>query len=211
MTVNVFQVELTGFTGGPGVNTWTFVNGAPIPGDPGAALTPGQVDSVAASLGTIYSGFNTYMQNDVTWTIRSESQEVDEVTGQLQNITSGENAPISGTGTATAVGPHFLMMKTQLRTDRFSDGRRIQGGPFIGPMTAERLSSGGSWLSTSLGVVETALSNGLAAAVAAGAIPVVWRRPRPASSPLGERPGTLGVVSASTVWSKPAVLRSRRD
>lgn len=201
-----FKVDLSGFSGGPGVNTW-FV------ADVTGGETPDQatVDGTAAALSAFYTTIAGFLQGDLFWTVDPSVAIVEATDGEVQSVLTVGTGPFSGQGTNVTPSAHFLMFKTQLRTGQFEDGRELRGGPFIGPIASNVLQADGNVVPANISTMNTALSDLAAAINTAGGLLVVYRRPRAASGTLPARAGSLAAVTSATIWSKPAVLRSRRD
>jgi hypothetical protein len=201
-----FKVDLSGFSGAPGVNTW-FV------GDTGLSAGPSQgtVDGTAVALDAFYEAVKGVIQSDVSWSVDPSVGVLDVETGVLDSIMAAAGGPFSGVATGINQGGHMTMIKTQLRTGSYNDGREVRGGPFIGPVVAA-VADGPGTLTPAVTLTMNNALTALAGAInSAGGLLVVYRRPRAAAPGVTARAGLLRAVTSATVFNKPAVLRSRRD
>jgi len=205
-TISHLKANLSGFSGAPGVNSWFVVN---VAGGPGLDVTA--ANAAGTALRQFYTGVTTHLQDDVTVTIDPEVINLDDINGQPQGSVSMDASLPAVNGVGASPASHASMMKLRLRTVEYQDGRRIQGGPFIGPIHGGAIQDSGDLTSAAQTALTSAATDLLADFVAAGLAGIVWRRPRPASSPLGARDGSSALVTSVGVFSRPAVLRSRRD
>lgn len=212
MGVHMMRVRAasSGWSGGPGLNTFYFNNGheggASEPADADAALC---VTRVQAAMTAIQGVFPT------SWhcVVSPQVDVLDCANGDLVNSLS-EDAPelIEGTNGA-GYGPTAVMLLARLNTGVFSDGNRIQGRVFLGPTAADSDASGTP--GTALTAAGAAFIEAIQDAGVSG-VPqlVVWRRPRAARGgehPLAARDGRTADVTSVVVPDKFAILRSRRD
>lgn len=210
MSVSQFQVVLGGRANGGGTNSWylTQLNAFPI----GSDLTPSQVDESRQALEGFYSDIGVYLADDLTLLFRSEVTTLDPVSGQTLGIISGSLGDSQGSGAGSAVSvSRATHLKLQVRTDTFSDGSRIQGGVFLGPLSDEAINAQGETSTAALNDVSAAAATALGSLASAGVGLTVWRRPRLASAPGGARDGEIALATQVSVWERLAVLRSRRD
>lgn len=200
------RAATTGWLGAPGLNTFYFECGDTSGSDEDATLCAVRVRD--AFLPTVLN-FPT------TWTC-NVSAVVDiltDTTGELTNsrvVTTP--APVVGTG-AGVFGPSPVTALLRLRTNTFSDGRRIQGRAFLGPIVANS-DADGSPVSSVLARFVTMGEELLDIGIGEGPSLVVWRRPRLFSEGPPEieaRVGSSARVITTSVPDKFAVLRSRRD
>lgn len=208
MTVMEYQVLIEGRPTGVAVNNWYIIDGA-LPGD---EPNSGTVDSAQSSLQTFYQAISSYMPNDALFRFPSAAMAINEVDGkpvaalvgtQPEDIVTG-----GGTGKNASLASH---LKLQTRTGQYSDGRELRGGVFLGPAANSIFNTDGLVAPTAITTVTNAGTNLLSDLSSSGNFLAVWRRPRSASSGLPSRPGSLAIVQSTTCWSRPAVLRSRRD
>jgi hypothetical protein len=103
------------------------------------------------------------------------------------------------------------MVKVQLRTGVFEDGREIRGGIFLGPIGGAQVTTSGQVEASYRATITAELSD-LALQLELNSTPLsVYRRPREASAGVSARPGRVVPVTGVGASVVPAVLRSRRD
>lgn len=148
------------------------------------------------------------IDNAISWTVGPEVPVLDETTGTLVGVTS----VTAGTGVGTAAGdalPYATQGLVRLATDDFVAGRRVRGRIFLPGIDENFNGPSGVPTSTFLTTVQGAI-DGL---IAAGGL-LVWARPFPGAEGPPVRParaGSKASITASSVWTQWAVMRSRRD
>lgn len=199
-----FRVPLSGWSGGPGVNTFFALNVEESMPDPAA------VQAFAGLLEATYTGIKGLLQGGVTATAPTEADTFDVGTGALAART-----PINDSWTVQSViSPEGLsrasMIKCRFRTDRIvasgvgEEGRNrvLQGGIYIGPVSSGAIGSNGTVPQAAKDAISTAFDGLLDVA---GLRLAVWSQPKPG------RQGVSGYVQSVGTMPLPAVLRSRRD
>jgi len=191
----------SGWTGGPGLNTFYF--SVPTTGPDG-----GEASACAAGVRDFFGALltNTFPVGWVGNVLPSVDVIFDE-DGELTDsfgITPGTDQAGSAT---TEFGATPLMMQLRLLTDDVVTGRRIQGRCFLGPVK-EIADSNGSISAVDAGNVTAAAIAELAPIAPPQ---VVWRRPRKATAPGGARIGSKHLVSGYSTPTRWAILKSRRD
>lgn len=191
------QCRISGFTGGPGLNTWHFTSGD-------VATGQSHIEEAAVELRAFYDAMKSFMPSGQFVTFTGESRVSDIATGQVeQQIAYEAPALVAGTDTAGNVSK-ATQAKIRLYTDTVVGRRILRGGIFYGPLADQGLTSDGGIAST----LRLAAQNGLAALISApGPRLQVWHRPK--GKPLSG--GVAGDVVGVNVMPVPAVLRSRRD
>ena len=193
------QINLSNWIGGPGVSTFYFSQGVP-PLDT-AAMAQSVYDKLALLCGDIAP----YGREDVIASPAREIPVIESTTGELQNVypvpTTVED--YSYTGVSDTI-PVSTMACVRLTTDRFINGRRLQGRIFFGPLAGTALGTDGNIWTTPKTGIEAAFNDQLGGL---GARMAVWHRP---SSPTAED-GDYGDVLFATCNRVPSNLRSRRD
>lgn len=184
-----------GWTGGPGLTTFYFREGV-IPVD--AAMATNLTGRVRA----YFDAMKAYTANEVSWQVDPVIANMDPANGEVTQEVAATSAPSPVVGTSTFdLGPAFVACVGRLRTNSFSNGRRVQGRTFYSPLAAAFTDS-----TTPETGLQAAQVTGLNAILTTGggAPLVVWRRPKPA------QPGAI--FDVVTVSSAPefGVLRSRR-
>lgn len=192
------QVRLSGWTGGPGINTFHFEH-------LGGATIPEQWPELLEDLYTAVRGF---LVPGMVCTLIPEIVEIDPPTGQMTDVRTVDPWTVTGESGGLTTLSRSTMIKAQYRTDLITDGRRIRGGVYFGPIDGQGLDTDGSVPAG----VQTAVINGHGGMIDAGfGRLMVYRRPVRDEGGNLVRPGVAGHVQAVTVKAVPAVLRSRRD
>lgn len=191
-------VELTGFTGAPGVNVihWATFGHADIDGTDWADFAT-ELEGAYADLADAYA-------TGVTITVPQACHLIDPADGSLLGIVTRDEAPVPAVGTGQDNISRATQMLVQLHTGDIRNNRLVRGRTFIGPM--------GSELITDAGQIDPATRTAVAALWNTLADPLgnrigVWSRP---STPTASD-GQFSDVTSCTVWALPASLRSRRD
>lgn len=206
MAVSRWQVDLTGFSGAPGINTWFMDDGWAGGGD-----APEQAGLILADLRAFYQAQNIALQSDVVCSFLPQVALLDEDTGELVNVVTADTTPATVTGGGTDPASHATMIKLRVQTGTFSDGREIRGGIFFGPVQAGVIEANGD-VTPSVGTSIAASLSTLASAVSVhGAALGVYRRPREAAGTTPARAGQFAAAVGYGIFPRPAVLRSRRD
>lgn len=191
------RVELTGFEGAPGLNTWHFLNGP---------LTQSDADVISGALFTFYEDVRDALISQFEANAPLEVAEVDVATGQTTNVAVPTDTswtvdpPAGGSNTSRAT-----QAKVRLLTGAFVNGRQIRGGIFLGPVGEGALDNDGN-ISTAKRAAIVAAAQAMQAALTVNNIDLcVYSRPKD-----GQGGSTARAVSVD-VAPRPAVLRSRRD
>jgi len=174
-----------GWAGAPGWNTYYFTAGHDT--QPAAPITNTEAQLAHDRVRNAFAGGLSLFPSIWTATVDPTVDVIEDTTGALvgQFGVTG-SAPLVGTNLG-GFGPTAAMYLLQLRTQRVSSGKILQGRSFLGPC------------------------------VGIGGVPplTVWRRPRDADAtavpPVTARLGDHGEVTAITCPDKFAVMRSRRD
>lgn len=199
----------SGWTGGPGLNTFYFLAGTSMP-----APAP-DLASAELAVTRVHAAFTAgRLVWPAAWSVLVSPQVdvIRDTDGQLMDsFTASATASVVGLNTL-GFGPTATGLLVQLRTNTFSDKSRIRGRAFLSPVCNSVAPSG----APTAGILSEATSFTVALAdegITATPRVCVWRRPRPARL-LPPRPSRLGeaaVVKTYTVPNKFVVLRSRRD
>lgn len=202
MTLHRVQVELTGWNGAPGINTFHCEAAAPD-------LPPGDLGNFADALEAMYTGIRSLLVPGVTARLLPEAPVIDEATGQIIEGAAVDPWTVTAETGGTTSLSRATMIKVRYTTGTWADGRQIRGGIYLGPVDQQALDTDGS--------IPAAVREAVTAAHAQmfetgdHADLVVYRRPRRGHPTLPDRPGKLAVVTAVDAMPLPAVLRSRRD
>lgn len=200
----MWRHQLTGWQGAPGVNTFFTTVGEGLFDQAALDDTNNQFDAA-------YGEVMDYLAGGVQVWGSIEVLEIDVATGVIQEIHSpttmwGHTAP----GTDDAMS-RATMAKLQFHTDAIVDGRRVRGGPFLGPLGTNGLMTDGG-VSTLLRNAAQDMFEGLTDVTGPFSIRLaVYQRPRTGHPTLPDRPGSFGHVQSVSMWERPAVMRSRRD
>lgn len=196
------RVDLGGFSGAPGLNTWWFK---------GDGATPADANIVGNRLQAFYEGVKPLLVTGMTITIPDEMDIFDEATAVLSGSLSmgGPFPATSGAGVQTTLS-RATQLKTQFLTGRVSDGRRVAGGIYLGPIHSGAILSSGVIDPTDGEEVVDALSI-FSDSLTGNVQHAVYRQPRLASAPGGARAGAGFYVIGYGYKPLPAVIRSRRD
>lgn len=202
----------TGWAGAPGLNTFYFLRSA----DP-AQATESDATLCANRVRDAFTATNTLWPTQWTVQVSSEVEVLAISTGNLiDSFSVPPIAAISGVSQA-GFGPLPACMLVRLKTNTFSDGSRLQGRAFLGPIIPISEANG----TPNAGGVAAVAGFGAAlldVGVNGGPSVCVWRRPREAKPvsvlhPNGvtARAGMAAAVTSTSAPDKFAVLRSRRD
>jgi len=191
-----FRIALTGWNGGPGVNTLHFRN-------EGILASEG-LDEIADAIATTYTALKGLIVPGVSMLVQPNVDVIDDSTGTLVRAESiSAIAPIAASGNTTKAS-RANMLLAQLHTDLITDGRRVQGRVFIGPMADQGSDTDGT-VPAAVRLTVSSAFDGLLDVL--GARLAVWHRPKPRAAANGDS----GHVQSVTCMGKPAQLRSRRD
>lgn len=197
----------TGWVGAPGLNTFYFRDGDGVV-VPDVAAANICIARVRAAFDLAKAMYPTQ------WSVVVSGQVdvLDDTTGALlQELNGTAGAPVVGTLT-DGFSPLVSMVLLRIRTDTITDGKRIQGRAFLGPVGRVTDADG----SPQSGAMDVALAMGnhLLTEGTTTSNLVVWRRPREAAAGppvVTARPGSSALATAVSVPDKYAALRSRRD
>jgi hypothetical protein len=198
------RVASTGWTGGPGLNTFYYLQNLPADPDPSTAAA-----ACVTRVHDLANGIKAIFPASWRGTI---SPEVDVINADNGDLTGSyvvtPPSVVSGTGTA-GYGPQMAMICASLLTPDIVDSRRVRGRSFFGPSIVSD-DPDGTPLTDVLAIVQAAMDLALGGGLD-GPPMVVWSRRRGVSvrHPTGLG-GSAHVVSAVTIKDQYAVLRSRR-
>ena len=192
------QVALSGWPGGPGVNTFYMSRGTVLPGWDDA------VDAFVGELENVYDAMRPYVVDGWTATFTNVYKRFDVATGVLIAVGAYDGPdPITDLGSAIN---DKLSRADQLvagyNTDTVHSGRLIRGRNFLGPISSAAIGEDG-YIPTG---VRTTIQNAYNALVSGtGPRLAVWSQPRAGFE------GAYGDVTGVVVARAPGVLRGRRD
>lgn len=193
----VTKVELGGFTGSPGLNTFHWC--APAH----AGISQENINDFHDQLATSYAAIAQLFAFGVTWTILPDVDILEAETGTLigAGTYDGEETQ-TGTGTGDDNLSRASQVGFQWVTADIVDGRRVRGRTFMGPCSGDVFEGDGSIIAAGQAAWPEDFS-GIYDNI--GSRLVVWHRPKIAAA------GSVADVTACTISSRPFVLRSRRD
>lgn len=194
------RVALSGWLGGPGVNTLYWSAGS-ILGTP----TPSQVQSFHEEIGDAWTTIGGYCVDFWTFLVEPTVDVIDATTGNITGVivADGEAPTWSQGDTVDSKVARNTVLNIAYATDQWVGGRRLRGRTYFGPVGREAMADDGQILPSCAAAVEdafVALTSGLGPRLA------VYHRPKP---PSGE--GYYGDVVQVTCRTKPGSLKSRRD
>jgi hypothetical protein len=198
-TVYRVSAVWTGFTGGPGISRFAFLD-----------LTDDtKRNAAAASVRTLFDSIKVHLPTGTTVQVQSTVLENDAQTGVLTGETAIAVVPavVSGTGAAAyaAGAGYFIGWKTGV----IFNGRRVQGRTFIVP-AAGCFETNGSLGSADLTTAQAAAT---AMITTVGTQFAIWARqmtdPPPPAKPV-QINGTIAEVTAALVKDQASSLRTRR-
>jgi hypothetical protein len=149
-----------------------------------------------AGVGAFWTALNAVMGTAYNWGTDANVDTVNPVTGQLTGITPV--TPVTGVGINGADElPQATQGLVEWRTGVFLGGREVRGKTFI---------PGVCMNATYLGKPTTSYKNALQAAATTYASGTLFN-----PGVFSRRNGSFSPIAQSTVWTKFAVLRSRRQ
>jgi hypothetical protein len=176
---------LTGFPGGPGVATMYFLD----------------VATAVESVDAFWSAVHDKMPDDVTSHVENAGDIIEDTTGELTGAWSADAVGThTGTGSGSYSAPSGVCV-TWL-TDTILDSRRLRGRTFIVPLSGDLYQDDGSIANDTVAGLQ-GNAEGLIAAQSTSF--VIYHRKT------GSHAGGNGLVTASIIHDKAAILRSRRD
>lgn len=187
----IYRVEThwSGLQGGPGLTVCHFTGGG---GTPAQAST---------DMAAFWQATNDRRGTGVTWTMNNEVLIVESDDGEILDAV----AVTAATGVGNAGGddmPDQINGLLRLTTGVYFNGRRLQGRIFL-PGATESQSGPGGIPSGEYTADYDAAAATLLGSANSGLI--VWRRPQPENSLIGE----FAVVSGATTKGTWATLRKR--
>lgn len=198
-----YRPVLTGFIGGPGINTWH-----------GEESTLGfddeDPDGFARMVREAYQAMVLYLAPGVRVTFPTEVTWHDEATGELRDVFPCEaRADI----VASDIGGYAqesraTQIVSRLQTSVVRHGKRLRGRHFIGPASGYALGADGQVTAAARTAVASAYGGLIDPA---GPNLVVWGPPIKDDDGAVIAPGKKGLVEAVSVSATPGSLTSRRD
>lgn len=198
-TLARLRVNLAGWDGAPGVNTWYFSAGT------GGSWLLANLQEACDVVNDMYVGIHENLVPGMTVSPDPAVSYINIASGELVGVETLDN---SGWGTTGAGSSGAESRATQATcaflTDRFINGRRLQGRVFLGPLASGSL-DGSGLITTGTQSGIPPLLDGIISGT--GARLAVYQRPKPGVGGSGD----YGDVTSIVVRPKPGILRSRRD
>lgn len=199
-----YKVLLSGWNGGPGMNTihlLSFEEGTASQG----ALQDG-ADQIQAA----YNAMKQYFVGFSTFTLLPEVKALNVGDASLVELRNVAGWAVSTASSATT-SSRATMAKMRFITDRVRGNRILRGGIYFGPIDDDAIESDGT-LKQSAKTALAAAWNGLTDVNITDQMRLaVYGRPDPTNKNPAVREGVTGYVQSVSVMPVPAVLRSRRD
>jgi len=188
-TLDVVTVNLSGFPGGPGTNTFYF---------------DGTATYNLTALHDLYGLILAYIPSNVTITMPTTGVTINDIDGSLVGgWTKAATSTMTGSNTGNYAGGVGATMRWE--TGVVQDGHRVRGRTYLVPLANLTFDADG----TLTGAAKTLLQNTANSTVAAyGTAMKVWHRPRATGIP---HIGSAWTILSAVVPDKSAILRSRRD
>jgi len=191
------RTQLINFPGGPGVSTMYFLD----------------TTTAVASLETFWTALAPFLPGDIDILIEPGGDQISDVNGELTGAwTADPVAEITATGSSTYAAAGGALINWNTAT--ILDGHRVRGRTFVVPICSNLYTDQGQ-LTTALQSDFQGYANEFVTEQATSF--VVWHRPfagREATTKLKAKAahdGGHALVTGSSVSTKMAVLRSRRD
>lgn len=196
-----FKASLTGFTGGPGLNTWHMCNA-------GEASNAANLDDMAASIKDVYNALKTVIVASCNVAVQPICEEFDIASGDLLGVFPCDaGGSVQGTSTGQTLS-RATQITVQLRTDAIRANRQVAGRHFIGPIGTTQFDATGAVGASSRTTVQQAY-NGVLDLLGGGRL-VVWAKPNLNHTRPDARAGRIGYVQSVLANSVPGTLRSRK-
>lgn len=189
------RAVLSGWPGGPGLNTWYF-------GKPTAPLTNADAADVVARVRVFWDSIKAVFPTSFKVDVSGAPDTLDIQSGTLTGtLAGGSPAQVVGTGGA-AYNMFAGMILLRGATTQVINGRRLSSRSFIGPVSSSTDNAG-----SPDAAFRTAIQNAANVTLTGTttSFPGAWHRPVNGSG------GSLQGISTFTTAPFFAVLRSRRD
>lgn len=182
--LNEYVVEWSGLTGLPGVTVF-YSDSA---------------HDITVELATFFTAIANQFPSGISWTIPSNGDQLNEVTGALVGAwTGGTAATVPGTGGsasyAAGVGPMI-----RWNTSTIVNGRRLRGRTFLTHVSTAVYQSDGTITSAA----RTTIGNAATALLGGTDVPLVWHRPVAGAG------GQAVAANSATIPDRVSWLSSRR-
>lgn len=201
--VSVFQVNSTADIGNIGMSRFHLQNAT----DPTSPIPNGVATGVAAAIAALYSAIKTLFPSTMTYQVQSTQNIQDVVSGLVQGSFSYPTPPAGVVGTGSGNYAAGNGARGYWHTATVINRRVARGATFFTPFVSVAWSNVGGITSANSLIVSNAMSAYIAAAVAAGGVPVVYHRPAKGAV----TGGVAAPITGASCSTTPGSLRSRRN
>lgn len=202
-TVYRFKVALSGWIGGPGVNTWHMCQAEELGG-----ASQSDLEGMAVAIKNVYAAVATYFPSGIAAEVQSVVEGFDIATGNLLSVTGIDTpVPVGGSSGQNATS-RATQITVRLQTDALRGNRQLQGRHFIGPVSSAALGADGQVPGDVRSAVQSAYG-GVTDILGDGRL-VVWGQPNPLHDREDARAGRIGYVQSVLANATPGSLRSRK-
>lgn len=198
-----FKAVVSGFIGGPGVNTWHMCQFEELGG-----AAQSDLEGMATDISAVYNAVKGQYISGLKVRLDSAVEGFDIATGNLVSVTGiSVPAEITGGGSGSNIS-RSEQITVRLQTDAIRGNRQVQGRHFIGPIAANAMGNDGQILAASRAQVEAAYG-GVTDFTGNGRL-VVWAQPNEKHPRPDARAGRIGYVQGVLANATPGTLRSRK-
>lgn len=190
-----YKAVITGFDGGPGVNTIYSTVGQEFPDQ-------NHPQPFMDLWITAQNALSDYLAPGVVWQPEVQVKRLEVETGNLLGLFSCGTTEVIADNDADGNISRATQAKLQFLTDHFRNNRVLRGGYFFGPLGENSLDNDGRITASFRMAVQDAFNGMLD--IAGGMRLVVWHRPTNGGSD-----GAFGHVQEVSVGQYPATLRGR--
>jgi len=192
--VHQFKVELNGWSGGPGVNSWYA-----IPALVGSAkMTTTELTACSSALSAFYTVCQPYIVGGVTARLNTDVSVLDEESGDLEDVATAPTFSVNGGGSNNS-SSRATQIKVKIFTASIVNSHRVRGGPFIGPASVLGIGPDGLVTATAISQISAGLTTLLNSAPWG-----VWHRPKFGAG------GVFAIHTSGGVNTVPGTLRRRK-
>lgn len=156
----------------------------------------GSAADAASAVAAFWTALRDQIAVGTTLTVDGQVEEVDQSNGQVTGIESTDTVTVTGNGGGDVLPPNIQAL-VRWRTGTFLDGREVRGRVFV-PAMLEANNTAGAPTAFLVNLVTTAAQSLVGDGDSAL---VVYSRKSAGAVP----------VTAASMWTKWAQLRSRRD
>lgn len=198
---NLARIVITseGYNGAPGYNIMNFSFGTYTELD-----KQEMANAIGTDLSTGYQSVQSYLVDEVTWSIGPTVQFFSAETGVIYDevTASFSNPVITGTDSVVFID-RSACVNVAFRTNDFLNGRRLIGRSFVGPIGGGAFNADGQ-IHPSIAATFSGMFDALLSGV--GPRLAVWHRPTSVQA----ADGAYGDVVTVTARGVPGTLRSRK-